>query len=466
METRTERDSLGERHIPTDAYYGIHTDRALENFSISGLKPRPAYVEATVHIKKAAAIVNRELGLLDSVKADAIVRAADEILAGKLREWFVVDVYQAGAGTSHNMNTNEVIANRAIELLGGRRGDYHLVHPNDDVNMAQSSNDVCPTALRIAALTDVVALCLLLVELERALGEKAKQFDGIIKSGRTHLADAVPIRLGQEFGGWATNVKKHRYSLDRSAETCKELGIGGTAVGTGLNAHPKFSEMVVQELSRQVGIQFSVAENTFEAMQSMRPFVELSGGVRNLAQDLIRISNDLRLLGSGPNTGLREIALPAVQPGSSIMPGKVNPVLAEMMDMVCFQVVGCDTTVLMAAQAGQLELNVMLPVVAYNLLHEMEILTHAIDVYTRRCIRGITANEARCREFAEASVSNITALSPYVGYSAAAEIAKESIMSGKSIHRIALERGLVPPDKLDEILNLHRMTEPGLHEKS
>jgi len=462
METRTERDSLGERHVPTDAYYGIHTDRALENFSISGLKPRPAYVEATVHIKKAAALVNRELGLLDSVKADAIVRAADEILAGKLREWFVVDVYQAGAGTSHNMNTNEVIANRAIELQGGRRGDYHLVHPNDDVNMAQSSNDVCPTALRIAALTDVIALCSLLVELERAFGEKAKQFDGIIKSGRTHLADAVPIRLGQEFGAWATNVKKHRNSLERAAETCKELGIGGTAVGTGLNAHPKFREMIVQQLSRQVGIQFSVAENPFEAMQSMRPFVELSGGVRNLAQDLIRISNDIRLLGSGPKTGLQEIALPAVQPGSSIMPGKVNPVLAEMMDMVCFQVVGCDTTVLMAAQAGQLELNVMLPVVAFNLLHEMEILARALDVFTRRCIQGITANEVRCREFAEASISNITALSPYVGYSAAAEIAKESLLSGKSIRTIALERGLVPPDKLDEILNLHRMTEPGL----
>ena len=463
METRIEKDSLGERNIPAEAYYGVQTHRAMENFPISGLKPKPAYIEATVHIKKAAAVVNKSLGVLDSRKADAIIRASDEILEGRLREWFVVDVYQAGAGTSHNMNTNEVIANRAVEMLGGKKGDYSIVHPNDHVNMSQSTNDVCPTAIRIGALTMVRRLLPSLEALALAFGKKAVQFDSIVKSGRTHLADAVPVRLGQEFGAWRTNIRKHIQAIERAASPSKELGIGGTATGTGLNAHPKYRGMMVEQLDRQLGYGFSMADDYFEAMQSLRPMVELSGALRNIAQDLIRISNDLRLLGSGPKTGLYEIHLPAVQPGSSIMPGKVNPVMAEMMNMVCFQVIGCDTTVLMAAQAGQLELNVMMPVVAFNLLHGIEILKNAVDVYVSFCVNGITANEERCREYAEGSMSIVTVLNPHIGYQKAAEIAKEYLESGKPIRQLVLEKGLLTKEKLDEVFNLFGMTEPGIH---
>ncbi|MEK6571961.1 MAG: aspartate ammonia-lyase [Bacteroidota bacterium] len=463
MEFRIEKDSLGERQVPAEAYYGIQTHRAIENFPISGLRAKPSYVEATVHIKKAAAKVNKALGLLDAKKADAIVQAADEILSGKFREWFVVDVYQAGAGTSHNMNTNEVIANRAIETLGGKKGDYSLVHPNDHVNMAQSTNDVCPTAIRIGALMEVRKLLPALENLEKATAGKAKAFDHVIKSGRTHLQDAVPIRLGQEFGGYAVNVRKHRGAIELASNSCKELGIGGTAAGTGLNAHPKYRELMVKELSSQLGFKFRMADDYFEAMQSLRPIVELSGGLRNLAQDLIRIANDLRLLSSGPKTGLSEINLPAVQPGSSIMPGKVNPVIAEMLDMVCFQVIGCDTTVLLAAQAGQLELNVMMPVVAWNLLHEIEILKASIDVFVKFCVEGITANEEVCKQYAEGSMSIVTVLNPHIGYAKAAEIAKEYLKSGKPIRQLILEKGLLTAEQLDKIFDLRGMTEPGIH---
>jgi aspartate ammonia-lyase len=463
METRTEKDSLGERKIPADAYYGVQTHRAMENFPISGLSPKAAYVDATVHIKRAAAVVNRSLGLLDQAKSDAIVKAADEILSGSLREWFVVDVYQAGAGTSHNMNANEVIANRAAEILGGKKGEYSLVHPNDHVNMAQSTNDVCPTAIRMGALMMVERLLPSLDELAGAFAAKAKEFDPIVKSGRTHLADAVPVRLGQEFGAWATNIRKHRRAIGSAADACKELGIGGTAAGTGLNAHPKYRPLMVEQLNKQLGLGFRMADDYFEAMQSLRPMVEVSNAVRNLAQDLIRISNDIRLLGSGPKTGLFEINLPAVQPGSSIMPGKVNPVMAEMMDMVCFQVIGCDLTVLMAAQAGQLELNVMMPVVAFNLLHEIEILGNAIKAYVKFCVNGITANPDRCRMYAEGSMSVVTVLNPHIGYARAAEIAKEYLASGKPIRELVLEKGLLTAEKLDEVFNLHGMTEPGIH---
>ena len=461
MQTRIEKDSLGERKIPADAYYGIQTDRALENFPISGLKPKPSYVEATVYIKKAAARVNKGLGLLDSAKADAIAAACDEVLNGKLREWFVVDVYQAGAGTSHNMNANEVIANRAIELLGGKKGEYSIIHPNDHVNMAQSTNDVCPTAIRISAVLQSELLFRSLEQAETAFSEKAKEFDDIVKSGRTHLQDAVPIRLGQEFGAYATCIRKHSEAVRAAADLNRELGIGGTAVGTGINAHPKYRPMIVQELSNELGTHFRMAEDYFEAMQSLRPFVQLSGAIRSLAQDLIRIANDLRLLSSGPKTGLAEISLPGLQPGSSIMPGKVNPVMAEMLDMVCFQVIGCDTTVLLAAQAGQLELNVMMPVVAYNLLHEIEILANALDVFSRLCVAGIKADAGRCRDYAEASMSIVTVLNPHIGYAAAAEIAKESLASGKSIRQIVLDKGLLGEEQLNGIFELRGMTEPG-----
>jgi aspartate ammonia-lyase len=459
---RTERDSLGSLDVPAEVYYGIQTARALRNFPISGLRPKPVYVEATVHIKRAAAAVNGKLGLLDQKKSDAIQRACDEILGGHFREWFVVDVYQAGAGTSHNMNTNEVIANRAIEILGGVKGDYSMVHPNDDVNMAQSTNDVCPTAIRIAAVVMAERLLPALVSLQRGFSDRSAEFDSIVKSGRTHLQDAVPVRLGQEFKAYGVNIDRHRESVERCAQGCRRLGIGGTAAGTGLNAHPRYRSMMVEELGRALGTEFSQAEDYFEAMQSLRPFVELSGALRNLAQDLIRISSDLRLLSSGPKTGLAEITLPPVQPGSSIMPGKVNPVMAEMLGMVCFQVIGCDTTVLLAAQAGQLELNVMMPVVAYNLLHEIEILTSAVDVFVKYCIGGIRANPERCREFAEGSMSIVTVLNPHIGYAKAAEIAKEYLASGRSIREIVLEKGWITPEKLEEIFDLRAMTEPGI----
>jgi aspartate ammonia-lyase len=460
---RIERDSLGERKVPAAAYYGIQTLRALENFPISGLRPKPAYVQATVQIKKAAALVNQSLGLLDPRRAEAIVRACDEIISGALTEWFVVDVYQAGAGTSHNMNANEVIANRAVELLGGARGDYALVHPNDHVNMSQSTNDVCPSAIRIAAVMLSGPLIETIRELQESLEAKAAEFDLIIKSGRTHLQDAVPVRLGQEFGGYATCIRKHRERIMQAVDASRELGIGGTAAGTGLNAHPEYRRLVVEQLTRQLNLEFRMAQNYFEAMQSLRPQIDLSSAVRNAAQDLIRIANDLRLMSSGPKTGLGEITLPPVQPGSSIMPGKVNPVMAEMLNMVCFQIIGCDTAVLLAGQAGQLELNVMMPVVAFNLLHELEILRNALAVFIKDCVRGIRANPDRCRAYAEASMSIFTVLNPQIGYSRAAEVAKEYLVSGKTVRELVLEKRLVEPERLDEVFDLAGMTEPGIH---
>jgi aspartate ammonia-lyase len=461
MQTRTETDSLGKRQIADDAYYGIQTDRAIENFPISGLRPKASYVEATVCIKKAAAIVNESLGLLDTRKAKAIIAACDEILNGKLREWFVVDVYQAGAGTSHNMNANEVIANRANELLGGKKGDYSIIHPNDHVNMAQSTNDVCPTAIRIAAVMVTRSLFRRLDSTQCALSAKAVEFDAIVKSGRTHLQDAVPIRLGQEFGAYAACIQRHTKAIESAIDQNKELGIGGTAVGTGLNAAPEYRSMMVQELGKELCTDFRMTNNYFEAMQSLRPFVQLSGAIRTLAQDLIRIANDLRLLSSGPKTGLAEILLPGLQPGSSIMPGKVNPVMAEMLNMVCYQVIGCDTAILMAGQAGQLELNVMMPVVAYNLLHEIEILSNALDVFTRFCLVGIRADEARCKEYAESSMSIVTVLNPHIGYATAAEVAKEYLASGKSIRQIVIEKDLLTEKQIEKVFDIREMTEPG-----
>ena len=457
---RIERDSLGERELPGDVYYGIQTARAVENFPVSGWKPFPSFVTATIQIKKAAAHVNASLGALDPSIAKAIEAAADEVLAGKLRDQFVVDPFQAGAGTSHNMNANEVLANRAIEFLGGAKGDHSIVHPNDHVNMGQSTNDVIPTAMRLAALELTDKLILTIDHLAATFRERANEFDGIVKSGRTHLQDATPIRLGQEFGAYAAAMQKNSNRIARAADELKEIGLGGTAVGTGLNAAPGYRKRVVEELSVITRQKLRASEDYFEAMQSMSPFVALSGALRTLATDLIRICNDLRLLASGPNTGLGEINLPAVQPGSSIMPGKVNPVMAEMTTMVCFQVIGNDTAIATAAQAGQLELNVMMPVIAFNLLMSLTIMDNALRALRERCIDGISANEERCRWYAEHSVSLVTVLSPRIGYARAAELAKQAISSGRTIREQMIESGEFSGEEVDRLLDARAMTDP------
>ena len=456
---RIERDSLGERELAPDVYYGIQTARAVENFPISGWKPYPALVTATIQIKKAAARVNSALGSLDPKIARAIEDAADAVVAGELRDQFVVDPFQAGAGTSHNMNANEVLANRAIELLGGEKGDYSIVHPNDHVNMSQSTNDVFPTAMRLAALEETGNLTTSLERLAESLQAKSDEFDEIVKSGRTHLQDAVPIRLGQEFRAYATAIRKNRDRIARAAEELREIGLGGTAVGTGLNAPPGYRKRIVEELSRITNQTLRATGDYFEAMQSMSPFVAMSSSLKTLATDIIRITNDLRLLSSGPNTGLAEINLPAVQPGSSIMPGKVNPVIAEMNAMVCFQVMGNDLAIASAAQAGQIELNVMMPVIAFNLLMSSTLLTSALTVLRERCVQGITANKERCEWYVEHSVALVTALNPRIGYARAAEIAKRAIATGKTIRETIEEEGLLTEEELSEVLDTRRMTE-------
>jgi aspartate ammonia-lyase len=456
---RIEQDSLGERELPADVYYGIQTARAIENFPVSGWKPYTSLVTATVQIKRAAASVNLALGILDPRLAQAIEAAADEVLAGKLRDQFVVDPFQAGAGTSHNMNANEVIANRAIELLGGEKGDYSIVHPNDHVNMSQSTNDVFPTAMRLAALELNGKLIVALDLLSDSLRKKSVEFDHVVKSGRTHLQDAVPIRLGQEIGAYATAVGKNAKRIAYAADELKEIGLGGTAAGTGLNAPPGYRERVVRELSRITNQNLRATEDYFESMQSMSPFVGLSSSLRALAVDMIRITNDLRLLSSGPNTGLAEISLPAVQPGSSIMPGKVNPVIAEMTGMVCFQVMGNDLVIATAAQAAQLELNVMMPVIAFDLLMSLTILPNALALLRERCVEGITANEERCRWYVEHSVSLVTALNPKIGYARAAEIAKHAMAKGKTIRETIEEEGLLTQEELAQVMDTRAMTD-------
>jgi aspartate ammonia-lyase len=462
METRIEKDTLGSVEVPADAYYGAQTARAVANFPISGLKPHPALVWGTLVIKKCAALANMATGRLAADIGEAIVRAADEALAGQFDREFVVDPFQAGAGTSHNMNANEVLANRAAELLGGVRGDYKTVHPNDHINMAQSTNDVFPTALRLAALRLVSMLRPELDGLVAVLHRKGKEFDRVLKSGRTHLQDAVPIRLGQEFEAYAAAIGKNMAEIERCMPALCELGIGGTAVGTGLNAEARYIELVVAEIAGATGFPVIGAANLIEATQNMSPFVALSSALKGLAVNLIRIANDLRLLSSGPRTGFNEIYLPPLQPGSSIMPGKVNPVMAELTDMVGFQVIGADAVITLAAQAGQLELNVMMPVIAYNLLFALEILKNTVRKFAESCIAGITANEPRCYRFMEESLGLVTVLAPYVGYGAAAEVAKESMRTGRSIREIILARELLSPEALAEILEPYPLTNPGV----
>jgi len=462
MDTRMEKDPLGELPVPASALYGVQTERARQNFPISGLKPLAAFVDAVIWIKKAAALTHKDTGRLDGRLADAIVRAADEVLGGQHRDQFVVDVYQAGAGTSHNMNCNEVLANRANELLGSRRGEYKPVHPNDHVNMAQSTNDVIPTAIRLAALARLGPLLAALEALATAFEAKGKAFDHIVKSGRTHLQDATPIRLGQEFAAYGHTVRRNRARLERAAEDLKDLGIGGTAVGTGLNAEPRYPELIVKHLRAVAGLDVRVGKDRVQLMQSMGDVAAFSGTLRAWAVDLTKIASDLRLLASGPRTGLAEIVLPAVQPGSSIMPGKVNPSIAEMVNQVCYQVMGNDQTVALAAEGGQLELNVMMPVIAHNLVFAIEILTSAARVLTERCVAGITADEAMCAYWLERSPALVTALAPKVGYADAAKLAKESLAKNLTVRRLVEEKGVLEGKELDEVLDYRKMTDIGV----
>jgi aspartate ammonia-lyase len=462
MSFRTERDPLGELPVPADAYYGVQTARAVENFPISGLRAPADLIIASILVKKAAAEANDALGRLAPDVAGAIRAAADEILSGKLRDEFVVDVYQAGAGTSHNMNANEVLANRAGEILGEPKGTYRRVHPNDHVNMGQSTNDVFPTATRLALLLGAAPLVANAHALAESLDRKADEFADVLKTGRTHLQDAVPITLGQEFSGYAECVRRGAEDLAYASEQLEELNIGATAVGTGLNAGEDFRRLVVKALARYTNLPVRPAANLFRVTQSMGDVLAYSSAMRRLAVEVGKIASDLRLLSMGPRAGLSEIALPAVQPGSSIMPGKVNPSVPEMVNQVCFQVMGCDATVAIACEAGQLELNVMMPVIAWNALHSSTILREALKVFRLRCIDGITADRPRALELLERSTASATALSPYIGYAATADIAKESVRTGKSIRELVLQRGLVDPKRLDEILSVESMTRGGI----
>ena len=462
MTYRTEKDPLGEMQVPADALYGIQTLRAVENFPISGIRPLPAFVDAVIGIKKAAALTHQQTGRLEAPLADAIVRAADEILAGRHRDQFVVDIYQAGAGTSHNMNCNEVLANRANELLGAARGAYAPVHPNDHVNMAQSTNDVIPTAMRLATLATLPPLLEAMQSLAESFLAKGREFDDVIKAGRTHLQDATPIRLGQEFMAWGRTVARHRAKLAEASEWLRPMNIGGTAVGTGLNAEEEYPRLMVQHLRAITGLDVREAQDRVQLMQSMGDIATMSGAVRAWTLDLNKIANDLRLLASGPRTGFAEIVLPAVQPGSSIMPGKVNPSIAEMVNQVCFQVIGLDTTVAMASEAGQLELNVMMPVVTHNIVFGLMILANACRVFDERCVRGIEADAAQCARWLERSPALVTALAPKIGYAAAAALAKEALSTGLTVKELVVQKKLLEGKELEDVMNLRAMTELGV----
>ncbi|WP_245632774.1 class II fumarate hydratase [Alicyclobacillus kakegawensis] len=457
--TRIARDSLGELRIPQSAYYGAQTARAIENFPISGLRLPRAFIRAQGIIKWAAAKAHAQLGVMDGPKANAICQAAFEVIEGKLDDQFLVDVYQAGAGTSQNMNANEVIASRAAELLGGARGDYSLIHPNDDVNRSQSTNDTIHAAMQIAGV-ELLAHRLdpALAQLAQALRQKGQEFAGVVKSGRTHLQDAVPMRLGDEFFAYAHNVERHRRWLEQAAANLLEIGLGGNAVGTGINTPAGFAEVATRNVAEFTGLGFRLAENPFTFNQNPDEVVWVSAALRNLALALQRIANDLRLLASGPRTGLAEIELPAVQPGSSIMPGKVNPVMAEMLNMVAFQVQGCDAAIAQAGGAGQLELNVMMPVMAANFLHEIHILATATEAFTTKCVRGIVADADRCRAYAERSLSLATALNVELGYDTAARIVKHALAHNLSLREAAIQVG-IQPSVIDRALDIDRLSQ-------
>lgn len=460
--TRTEKDPLGTLEVPADALYGVQTLRAVQNFPISGLRPLKPFLVGQVWIKKAAAQTHRETGRLERRLADAIIAAADEVLAGTHDDQFVVDPYQAGAGTSHNMNVNEVLANRANELLGGKRGEYKPVHPNDHVNMAQSTNDTIPTNIRLACLSQLAGFNAAFEGLRDALAQKGRDFDDIVKAGRTHLQDAMPIRLGQEFTAFAGSLHRGIRRVNEAADYLRDLGIGGSAVGTGVTVEPQYPELMNKYLRECTGLDLRVGTDRIQLMQSMGDVAAFSAALRVVAIDLSKIASDLRLMVMGPRTGIDEIVLPAVQPGSSIMPGKINPSIPEMVNQVCFQVMGCDTTVAIAAEHGQLELNVMMPVIAQNVLLSLQILTSAARVLTDRCVRGIQANRAMCEYWVERSAALATALAPQIGYAAAAEISKRSVKEGVLIRALVKNEGVIPANEVDEVLDLRKMTEIGI----
>src|SRR6184192_371490 len=465
QEYRVERDSMGEVKVPKSAYYGAQTQRAVENFPISGVGFPPRFVRALAIIKHAAASVNQELGLLDSKIADVIRAAATEVMDGKLDKEFVVDIFQTGSGTSTNMNANEVIANRALEILGKERGGKG-VHPNDHINMSQSSNDVIPTAIHVSALEAIQRELLPALQgLHQALTAKAKEFDRIVKIGRTHLADATPIRLGQEFSGYARQIELSIERIGAAASGLEELALGGTAVGTGINTHPEFPSRTIKKISQMTELPFREAKNHFEAQAAKDAVVQVSGSLKTLAVSLTKIANDLRWLSSGPRCGIGEIELPDTQPGSSIMPGKVNPVMCESVLQVAAHVIGCDATITICGQAGNFELNVMMPIMALRFLEAITFSASVTQAFTERCIVGIEANKEHCEEMIEKSLAMVTALAPVIGYDAAAKIAKESYATGKTVREVALAHKVLPPDKLAKILDPWRMTEPGIPDK-
>jgi aspartate ammonia-lyase len=461
-DTRREKDPLGPLDVPSDALYGVQTLRAKQNFPISGLRPLDPFVDAQVWIKKAAALTHKETGRLDPKLADAISQAADEVLGGQHRDQFIVDPYQAGAGTSHNMNANEVLANRANELLGGKRGEYSPVHPNDHVNMAQSTNDTIPTNIRLACLSQLPAFNKAFENLRDAFAAKGQEFDDIVKAGRTHLQDAMPIRLGQEFTAYAGSLSRGLKRVNEAADYLRDLGIGGSAVGTGVTVEKEYPALMNKYLKQITGLDLRVGQDRIQLMQSMGDVAAFSAQLRVVAIDLSKIASDLRLMVMGPRTGIDEIKLPAVQPGSSIMPGKINPSIPEMVNQVCFQVMGCDTTVAIAAEHGQLELNVMMPVIAHNVLLSMRILTNAANVFADRCVKGIEANREMCEYWVERSAALATALAPQIGYAKAAEISKQSVKEGVLIRDLVKRDKILPAEEVDEVLDLRKMTEIGV----
>ena len=461
-DTRREKDPLGPLDVPIEALYGVQTMRARQNFPISGLRPLDAFVYAQVWIKKAAALTHKETGRLEARLADAIVRAADEVLAGQHRDQFIVDPYQAGAGTSHNMNVNEVLANRANEILNGKRGEYSPVHPNDHVNMAQSTNDTIPTNIRLACLSRLDAFVAAFENLRDAFAAKGREFDDIVKAGRTHLQDAMPIRLGQEFTAYAGSIERGLRRVKQAADYLRDLGIGGSAVGTGVTVEPEYPALMNKHLRAITGLDLRVGEDRVQLMQSMGDVAGFSAAMRVLAIDLSKIVSDLRLMVMGPRTGIDEIKLPAVQPGSSIMPGKINPSIPEMVNQVCFQVIGLDTTVTIASEHGQLELNVMMPVIGFNVMLSMRILTNAATVLADKCVSGIEANREMCEYWVERSAALATALAPQIGYAKAAELSKQSVKEGVLIRDLVRREKILPDSEIDDVLDLRKMTEIGV----